>query len=156
MKKLILTTISFFTFIDIIGQISCNSLGGDVVNNTGSISFSIGQVFYKQIEGVTGFQSQGVQQTIEITTLDLGDDKVNLSLVAFPNPVQTKLLLKVDSYNQEGVVYSIFNIEGVQLDQGEVCSSETIIDFNHLPNATYVMEVKHNLNIIQKFRIIKN
>lgn len=156
MKKRLLTSITFFVGTIVIGQNSVNVVGGDMYNNTGSISFSIGQVVIENTINTIGSISQGVQQAFEITTLNLEENKLNLSLSAYPNPTQTQLILNIGNYNQEKLKYNIVSSEGQLLSQGSIHSSEIIIDFQQLPKALYFIEIQQELSKIQIFRIIKN
>ena len=104
----------------------------------------------------TGSVSQGVQQSFEITTLNLEKNKLNLSLSAYPNPVQTQLILLIGNYNQEKLKYNIVSSEGELLSQGNIQTIETIIDLQQLPKAMYFIEVQDQSTKIQTFRIIKN
>lgn len=156
MKKLLLTSITFFVGTIVIGQNSVNVVGGDMYNNTGSISFSIGQVVIENTINTIGSISQGVQQAFEITTLNLEENKLNLSLSAYPNPTQNQLILNIGNYNQEKLKYNIVSSEGQLLSQGSIHSNEIIIDFQQLPKALYFIEIQQELYKIQTFRIIKN
>ena len=142
MKKLIITSVTLFIGTLVLGQISVNTLGGDVYNNTGSVSFSIGQVAIENTINTTGSISQGVQQAFEITTLNLEENKLNLSLSAYPNPTQTQLILHIGNYNQEKLKYNIVSSEGKLLSQGNIQSIETIIDLQQLPKTMYFIEVE--------------
>ena len=156
MKKLLLTSITFIVGTIALGQNSVNAVGGDVYNNTGSVSFSIGQVAIENTINTTGSISQGVQQAFEITTLNLEENKLNLSLSAYPNPTQTQLILHIGNYNQEKLKYNIVSSEGELLSQGNIQTIETIIDLQQLPKAMYFIEVQDQSTKIQTFRIIKN
>ena len=156
MKKLLLTSITFIVGTIALGQNSVNAVGGDVYNNTGSVSFSIGQVAIENTINTTGSISQGVQQAFEITTLNLEENKLNLSLSAYPNPTQTQLILHIGNFNQEKLKYNIVSSEGKLLSQGNIQTIETIIDLQQIPKAMYFIEVQEESTKIQTFRIIKN
>lgn len=156
MKKLLLTSITFIVGTIALGQNSVNAVGGDIYNNTGSVSFSIGQVAIENTLNTIGSISQGVQQAFEITTLNLKENKLNLSLSAYPNPAQTQLILHIGNYNQEKLQYNIVSSEGKLLSQGNIQTIETIIDLQYLPKAMYFIEVQDQSTKIQTFSIIKN
>ena len=156
MKKLLLTAITFIVGTIALGQNSVNAVGGDVYNNTGSVSFSIGQVAIENTINTTGSISQGVQQAFEIKTLNLEEKKLNLSLSAYPNPTQTQLILHIGNYNQEKLKYNIVSSDGKLLSQGSIQSIETIIDLQQIPKAMYFIEIQEESTKIQTFSIIKN
>jgi hypothetical protein len=136
------------------GQTSVNAAGGDVSNATGSVSYSIGQVAYQSVSNSSG--SQGVQQAYVITTLDVVENALNLSLSAFPNPTQENLHLRVGNFNQEQLSYKLIDTEGKLLNQGEILTQETDLDMRQYAVATYFVEVHHAGKKVQTFKIIKN
>jgi hypothetical protein len=138
------------------GQTSVNAAGGDVSNATGSVSYSIGQVAYQSISNSSGSVSQGVQQAYVITTLDVVENALNLSLSAFPNPTQENLHLRVGNFNQEQLSYKLIDTEGKLLNQGEILTHETDLDMRQYAVATYFVEVHHAGKKVQSFKIIKN
>lgn len=60
----------FFTLLGIglnaNAQETMNASGGNCSTNDGSISYSVSQTFFMQIEGLTGSIAEGVQQAYEI------------------------------------------------------------------------------------------
>ena len=100
MKKQLITFLSILTGIVSYGQTSEVASGGSVSNNSGSISYSIGQVAYQSTSNASGSVSQGVQHAFEISTLSLEENKFNFMLNAFPNPTTENLNLHVGNYKQ--------------------------------------------------------
>jgi hypothetical protein len=156
MKKLLLTSITFIIGTIALGQNAINAVGEDVYNNSGSVSFSIGEVTNENTINTTGSISQGVQHGFEITTLNLKENKLNLSLSVYPNPTQTQLILHIGNYNQEKLKYNIVSSDGELLSQGSIQSIETIIDLQQIPKAMYFIELQEESTKLQTFRIIKN
>jgi hypothetical protein len=156
MKKYIFTSfLLLFNFL-VIGQTSVNSTGGDVSNSHGSLSYSIGQVFYQNKSDKTGVINQGVQQTYFIFSLRLEDNQFNLSLSAYPNPTAENLNLRVANFNNELLTYNLLDAEGKLLLQGVIRQQETFLEMKSLPSASYFLEVHHGLKKVQSFKIIKN
>jgi hypothetical protein len=156
MKNKILTTSCLVFGGFVFGQTSINASGGGTSNTSGSISYSIGQVTYQSVSNTSGSVSQGVQHAYEISTLSLVENALNLSLMAYPNPTQDLLNLRVGNYNQEKLAYKLLDLEGKVISEASMLSEETTIDMKQLPTATYFVEVHNEGKKVQTFKIIKN
>jgi hypothetical protein len=156
MKKTIITTSCLLIGALAFGQTSLNASGGGTSNASGSISYSIGQVAYQSVSNTSGSVSQGVQYAFEISTLSLEENALKLSLMAYPNPTQELLNLRVGNYNQEKLAYKLIDLEGKVISEATINSETTAIDIKQLPVATYFVEVYNDAKKIQVFKIIKN
>ena len=156
MKNKILTTSCLVFGSFVFGQTSTNASGGGTSNASGSISYSIGQVTYQSVSNTSGSVSQGVQYAYEISTLSLEENALNLSLMAYPNPTQDLLNLRVGNYNQEKLAYKLIDFQGKVISEASMLSEETTIDMKQLPVATYFVEVHNEGKKVQTFKIIKN
>jgi hypothetical protein len=156
MKKTIITTSCLIIGTLAFGQTSMNASGGGTSNPSGSISYSIGQVAYQSTSNASGSVSQGVQHAFEISTLSLEENALNLSLMAYPNPTQELLNLRVSNYNKEKLAYKLLDLEGKVISEATIQSETTAIDMKQLPVATYFVEVNLEGNKVQTFKIIKN
>ena len=156
MKKSILTTSCLVFCGFVFGQTSTNASGGGTSNASGSISYSIGQVAYQSTSNASGTVSQGVQYAYEISSLSLEANALNLSLMAYPNPTQDLLNLRVGNYSQEKLAYKLLDLEGKVISEASMLSEETTIDMKQLPVATYFVEVNNEGKKVQTFKIIKN
>ena len=156
MKKTIITTSCLIIGTLAFGQTSMNASGGGTSNPSGSISYSIGQVAYQSTSNASGSVSQGVQHAFEISTLSLEENALNLSLMAYPNPTQELLNLRVSNYNKEKLAYKLLDLEGKVISEATIQSETTAIDMKQLPVATYFVEVHNEGKKMQTFKIIKN
>ncbi len=156
MKKQLITFSFILTGIVSYGQTSVVTSGGSVSNNSGSISYSIGQVAYQSVSNTSGSVSQGVQHAFEISTLSLEENKFNFTLNAFPNPTSENLNFHVGNYKQEKLAYKLIDLEGKVISEAPMLSEETTIEMKQLPVATYFVEVHNEVKKVQTFKIIKN
>ena len=156
MNNKILTTSCLVFGSFVFGQTSTNASGGGTSNASGSISYSIGQVTYQSVSNTSGSVSQGVQYAYEISTLSLEENALNLSLMAYPNPTQDLLNLRVGNYNQEKLAYKLIDFQGKVISEASMLSEETTIDMKQLPIATYLVEVHNDAKKVHVFKIIKN
>ena len=83
MKKYLLL-IFFLISLCLSSQEVITTTGREATGVGGTVSYSIGQVFFTTVTGTNGNIIQGVQQPYEIyITLDIGK---NLELSVYPNP----------------------------------------------------------------------
>ena len=73
MKQQVTIVGFLFLWLFSFGQTSLNTVGGDVKNNSASVSYLIGQVSFVSSVGVNGSVSQGIQKAYQISTLNLED-----------------------------------------------------------------------------------
>ena len=156
MKNAIIVLGSILLSTFIFSQETVNVSGGGFTNSSGSISYSIGQIFFQDISNSSGSINEGVQQAYDISTLSLESNLVKLSLVVYPNPTQSRLSLRVGNFNYENLSYNLLDLEGKVLERVVVKSEESIIDMQQFPIATYLVEVYKDDKKVQTFKIIKN
>lgn len=123
----------------------------------GSISYSIGQVAYTELTGATGTVNQGIQQPYLISVIGVPElAGVSLTMIVYPNPATAMVTLKVDGILPEKLSYSLSDGNGKILRSQAVIASETIIDVEQLPVATYYLQVFDQSKPTNLFKIIKN
>ena len=133
--------------------------GGDASGSGGSISFSIGQVFYTTQTDANGNSvAQGVQQPYEISVItSIPEAKdINLSISAYPNPATDYLTVKVENYETANLLFQVFDINGKLLQTVNATGQITKIKTNNLVPSNYFVKVFDNQKEIKVFKIIKN
>ena len=165
------------------GQQSVLSSGGVAVGNTGTVSYSVGQVFFKTCMGAGGSLganrdssqsnivepgntekdfsiSEGVQQAYDIEIVMALDETDNIKLVCtvYPNPVRDLLLLKVENYLDNDLSWELYDIDGRMLETESVTSLESEISLSERAVAIYILKVvdAKNQKEIKTFKIVKN
>ena len=138
-------------------QESANTSGGDATGTGGAVAYSVGQVVYTTNTGTNGSVAQGVQNAYEIYSVGIKETAMNISLTAFPNPTTENLTLQISDFNNEKLMYQLFDMQGKQLSNGQITAQQTQINMNSLPVATYFINVVNQENKkVQSFKIIKN
>jgi hypothetical protein len=138
-------------------QESANASGGDATGSGGTVAYSIGQVVYTTYTGSNGSVALGVQHAFEIFTVGIKETELNISLTAFPSPTTENLTLQISDYNNEKLSYQLFDMQGKQLNKGQITAEQTQINMNSLPVATYFINVvNQEKKQVQSFKIIKN
>ena len=134
--------------------------GGNAGGSGGSVSYSIGQLFYKINTGTDGSVAEGVQQPYEISVVTGIQEAIGINIVvsAFPIPVTDFLILRVEDYDFEDLEYLLYDVSGRLLKEGKVTSSETTISMNNLVPAVYflkVLQIRPSYLEVKTFRITK-
>ncbi len=142
----------------VFAQNAVTASGGDASGNSGSVSYTVGQAFYSANAGASGQVSEGVQQAYEIYDVTEIQNPISsaISLSAFPNPTSDFLTLRIDGDFVGGLDYAMYDISGKEIMQQRIGSSETSIDMQSLPPATYFVRVTKDKNELKTFKIVKN
>ena len=156
--KLILSLIILLgiTISGIYAQEAIPTSGGDASSNKGSVSYSVGQIVYSSNTATNGTVTQGVQQAYEIyVTTGIEETGINLSVLAYPNPVINYLKLKLESKKLESLSYQLYNIQGKLLQSGKIEGTESQIDMSNYVPSTYFVRIINQNQSIKVFKIIK-
>jgi len=155
--KIKLSVLLLSISITVQAQQATTASGGDASGSGGTVAFSVGQVVYTANTNASGTVSQGVQQPFEIFTLGVKETELNISLKAFPNPTLDNLTLQISDYNNEKLLYKLYDMQGKLLNNGQILTQQTKIEMTSLPTATYFINVVNQQNKkIKTFKIIKN
>lgn len=154
--QLLLLLIITFT-INLQAQQLLSTSGGLIANQSGSISYTVGQTAHVSISGPTMNILGGVQQPFEISVFTSVEDvrSENLTLSVFPNPVQQRLILRADEALSANYQYKLYNIQGEQILSGSMNGAYAEINVDFLPSATYILQVSSGNAELKTFRIIK-
>lgn len=144
--------------LNVNGQETVSSSGGEASSSDGTVSYTIGQVFYAEDNDATGSVTPGVQQAYEIYVTDGIEEAagIKLTMTAFPNPTLDQLTLSVENFNNENLSYQLFDMSGRLVKSGEMNEQNTQIYMDDLERATYVLLVNKDNKNIKTFKIIKN
>jgi hypothetical protein len=155
--KLIVLITTFYFSISLHAQEGFSTSGGQALGTAGSSSYTVGQAVYDTYTGSTGSVAQGIQQTYDIVAL-LGAEisAIKLELVAYPNPIQETLTLKINNYQNESLTYQLYDLQGKLWDSQPVKEVQIQLDMNDLAAGTYLLSIQDEELLIKTFRIIKN
>jgi len=138
-------------------QESVNASGGGVTNASNTISYSIGQPFYHQVNGGGVTLIEGVQQPYEIITLGTSEySEIQLGMKVYPNPTSSLLFLKIEGIELKNLSYQLFDSSGRNIFQDKIKQAETSIDLTSKPSGVYILNVLNTQKSIKVFKIIKN
>ena len=116
------------------------SSGGDAEGSGGSVSYTIGQIFY-QTHGAEYTLSEGVQQPIEISVVNVVTPDPGISLRAYPNPARDHLMLETEQLVSEKMEYRFFDSHGRLVENRKITDQKTRISLSHLEAGVYFLHV---------------
>lgn len=141
-----------------LAQISVNTTGGEATGSGGTVSYSVGQLFFSSHFGATGSVTQGVQQPYVIESVT-GMDEANgiiLSALAYPNPVVDYLILQINNFDLMGLRYLLYDMNGRLLQSQLIVADQTNISMGNLASGAYFLKVVQKNQEVKTFKIIKN
>ena len=158
-----LSTATLFFYLislSISAQENTVTAGGDAAGNGGSVSFTVGQVYYHTHESASGSVAEGVQQPYEIYVITSVEDvtDISLSMKAFPNPVANRLQLGVDEmvdFSLTGYHFRLLDSQGRTLQSDRIVNHHTEIDMSQLPPAVYFVRVMDSRRELKTFKVMK-
>lgn len=158
-KAFLLLSIIFSSTL-VLGQSSVTTAGGSVSTDNGTISYSVGYVFFADATGLAGTVIPGVQQPFEVTIVAGVDVLPNLKLVmeVYPNPVTDYLLLRsvVESGSESQMMYNLYSLSGELLQSAAIQVPSMQIPMRELLPGTFLMQVVSDGQVLKTFKIIKH
>jgi hypothetical protein len=152
MKKQILIACLLCVKLVIYSQETIPVSGGEIKGTAGSLSYTVGQLFYT----TNGSIAQGVQQAYEFQTLSNSElTTVNLTISTFPNPTSDYITLKISDKSLENLEYIMYDLNGKSIAKGRISMANTNIKMQHAAIGIYQLKVTQKQKIIKSFKIIK-
>ena len=140
---------------------SVNASGGNATGSGGSVSYSVGQVFYTTASGTNASVSEGVQQPYEISVFTGLKDNTAIDLLytVYPNPTSGKLTLKLDATtlpDVKSMIYQLYDVNGKLIRSDQLKEKETSIEMSDLTTSSYYLRIIKSKKVIKTFKITKN
>ena len=136
-------------------QANITASGGNGIGPGGAVSYSVGQVAYRQYVGVAGSVSEGVQQTYEIAELNLEANLDVFDCIIYPNPTLSGVRLVVRDSSYPEIHADLFDVAGKTVLTFPVLVEEHDIPMGHQPAGTYVLRLYSAKKMVKSFKIIK-
>lgn len=135
------------------------TIGSNASGISGSISYTIGQVFYKKSTGTNAYSiAEGVQQPYEISVVSGIEQtrEINVTCTVSPNPAKDFLTLKVENYDNLNMSYHLYDVNGKLLESNILSGNKSIIPIENLVSVIYFLKVNQGNKELKTFKIIKN
>jgi hypothetical protein len=139
-------------------QSTIPAAGGNAAGTGGTVSYSVGQVFYMTIDETSGSVIQGVQQPYEISVVTGIEEAKDITLLCsvYPNPASDYLTLRIENWDSENLSYKLLDPGGRIIGNKKITGYETQISLGALLPAVYFLKVLDGQKEIKTFKIIKN
>jgi hypothetical protein len=159
-KILIINILIFFNVIIIcsftFGQSSVNITGGTSAGNQGSVTYSIGQVFYQHYQTSGGRLAQGVQHPYEIFVLTgVNETDIDLRVLSYPNPARDYVVIEIKKDFPSDMYVQIFDISGRWVMTQPIIENYIKIDIQDIHSAALMMLVYSGDDLLKSFKVIK-
>ncbi len=149
----VVTLLTFtLSFSTVLAQTSINTAGEDAFGSGGSVSYSVGQVFYLTHISANGSIAEGVQQSYIISEVTEEPQGIK----AFPNPTTDYLILSIGEFDISNLEYQLYDIKGQLLRSDKITNNSASIDVSALVPATYFLKIVQGKKELKIFKIIKN
>ncbi len=157
MKNKLNITMLFLLFgILIQAQNSINTSSQNIINSSGSTSYSFGQLITLSLVNNDGSISHGVQQAYEIVTLSVKETNLDFILQIYPNPTTDKLILKTKKIDFTGVHFILYDITGKIIKEKSILNEITEINMSPFISSSYFLKLFKKQKEIKTIIIIKN
>jgi hypothetical protein len=133
--------------------------GNNATGSSGSVSYSIGQVFYTYI-GVESVYNvaQGIQHQ-ELNKSENIEEAIEskAEVFVFPNPTADFVNVNLNGFDlvtgQQS--YQLYNLQGRLIKQNTINQIQSQISLNNLSPSIYVLRIYVNNKVLNTFKIIK-
>jgi hypothetical protein len=152
-----LLTFSFLIHIGTLLQAQqlVSTAGDYYQNNSGSLSFSLGELAIETFSSTNNILTQGFQQTNLVAVSIKELPGLDYEISVYPNPVNDIVILKVPADKLAGKQYRLYDTEGKLLQIKLLEETETEISFSSLTPATYFIKVGEGEKELKTFKIVK-
>jgi hypothetical protein len=136
-----------------------NTSGNNATGSSGSISYSIGQVFYTYIGDQSVYNvAQGIQHHELIKSLNVVDTiESKAEVFVFPNPTADFVNVNLKGFDlvtgQQS--YQLYNLQGRLIKQNAIDQIQSQVSLNNLPPSIYILRIYVNNKVLNTFKIIK-
>lgn len=129
--------------------------GGEASGSGGSVSSSVGQLFYTTQAGTDASVAEGVQQPFEISVVSSVRETGAVSITLYPNPAEGLITVKTENI-QTDLFYRIYDVNGKLLKSKKASGTLTQFDLSQYKPAVYFLKVTDHEKEVKTFKIIKH
>ena len=135
-------------------------VGGDAQSNSGSVSYTVGQIAVQTSANSDGSVSvaEGVQQPYEIQAVGVDNyPQIALNAVVYPNPTENLAQLQLNGFEIPvgGLRAILHDGNGKQLQTLTVTDDLTSFQIGHYATGTYYLEVRDGKRVLKTFKVIR-
>ena len=136
-------------------------LGGDTQSNSGSVSYTVGQIAVESAANSNGSVTiaEGVQQPYEIQTVGIDEyPQIALNAVVYPNPTENLAQLRLNGFEipADGLRAILYDGNGKQLQSLMVTDDLTAFQIGQYATGTYYLELRDGKRVLKTFKIVRS
>ena len=136
-------------------------VGGDAQSNSGSVSYTVGQIAVQTSANSNGSVSvsEGVQQPYEIQAVGVDDyPQITLNAVVYPNPTENLAQLRLNGFEipADGLRAILYDGNGKQLQSVTVTDDLTALQIGQYATGTYYLELRDGKRVLKTFKIVRS
>jgi len=124
-------------------------------NNSGSVTYTIGEPVVETYSSANQIITQGFNQYFLLVTAVDESAETDFEITAYPNPTSENLTLRVNRENRSDLQYLLFDLNGKLIKSGDIIEAETIIEFEELIAGDYLLRIVHVNLELKTFKIAK-
>ncbi|HSD08157.1 T9SS type A sorting domain-containing protein [Flavobacterium sp.] len=130
--------------------------GSNATSSSGTVNYSIGQLFYMYVGETVYNVAQGVQHP-KIPNIKNNSIDTKKEIVVLNDPKTDYVTLNMKGFELEygQHSYQIYDLQGRILKDNIINSSETQINLNDFIRSIYLLRVYDNNKVLKTFKIIK-
>jgi len=133
--------------------------GSDASGSSGTVSYSIGQVFYTYIGTQEVYNlAQGIQHQETIKSDDVAANiDAKAEAFVFPNPTADFINVNINGMDLKAgqQSYQLYDLQGRLLEQNTINDIQSQISLNHLSPSVYILRIYVDNKVLNTFKIIK-
>ena len=136
-------------------------VGGDAQSDTGSVSYTVGQIAVQSAANSNGSITvlEGVQQPYEIMAVGVDEyPQIALNAVVYPNPTENIAQLQLNGFEipANGLRAILYDGNGKQLQSVTVTDDLTTLQIGQYAKGTYYLEVRDGKRTLKTFKIVRS
>jgi hypothetical protein len=152
MKKSTIVLFSLFATLSVSAQEVVATQGDSYSYGDVSMDFTIGEMIIDTGNDGTTDITQGMHQSNwTITALD--GYSATYEATVFPNP--TADVLNIQTSNFENVSYTLYDVKGVLVKQGNLSAEATAIQVSELVSGSYSLILNKGTQNLKSFKLVK-
>ena len=139
------------------GQHQAVTTAGDFdQNESGSVSWTLGQIVTATHSGSDIILTQGFQQiSLEVVTSTRHDIDVRRQVKAYPNPVAGQITIETSDLSNKTLSFELYNLQGQLIKKKKMNANYQRINMESEPSGEYLLRILSDGKPVESFKIIK-
>ena len=158
-KHFVLVSLLLLMVTGVLAQSVVVPVGGDAQNNSGSVSYTVGQIAVQTASSSGSISmAEGVQQPYEILTVGVDDyPQIILNAMVYPNPTENQAQLQLNGFviPADGLQAILHDGNGKMLQVISVTEDLTSFQIGKYATGTYYLELRDGKRLLKTFKVVR-